>query len=214
MDSEYVTFRQRMSMSGWWFAASAASATRSTSATASGNEGDSTVRTIAFPSRCHAGRSTRAASMSASESNSAMSHSGTMPHMSATTGRADEVVAGAIFRDGRLLLAQRVGPPELAGLWELPGGKAEPGESAEAALRRELREELGVEVAGAQRVGAGVPLGGGRVLRAYRVELVSGEPRPLEHAALRWVDADELERIDLVPNDRVWLPELRARLRG
>ncbi|ATQ31377.1 (deoxy)nucleoside triphosphate pyrophosphohydrolase [Rhodococcus ruber] len=134
--------------------------------------------------------------------------------MSATTGRADEVVAGAIFRDGRLLLAQRVSPPELAGLWELPGGKAEPGESAEAALRRELREELGVEVAGAQRVGAGVPLGGGRVLRAYRVELVSGEPRPLEHAALRWVDADELERIDLVPNDRVWLPELRARLRG
>lgn len=132
--------------------------------------------------------------------------------MSATTGRADEVVAGAIFRDGRLLLAQRIGPPELSGLWELPGGKAEPGESAEAALRRELREELGVEVAGAQRVGVGVPLDGGRVLRAYRVELLSGEPRPLEHAALCWVDADELEQIDLVPNDRLWLPELRAHL--
>ena len=63
-----------------------------------------------------------------------------------------EVVAAALFRNGRLLLAQRTGPAELAGLWELPGGKVEPGETVEDALRRELREELGVDVSGGETV--------------------------------------------------------------
>ena len=69
------------------------------------------------------------------------------------------VVAGAVIRDcdgtGRhLLLAQRAYPPELAGLWELPGGKAEPGETAAAALERELREELGIDVVAGTGIGA------------------------------------------------------------
>lgn len=134
--------------------------------------------------------------------------------MTATTpAPPGHVVAGAVVRDGRVLLAQRTRPAELAGLWELPGGKAEPGESIEAALVRELREELGVEVRGAERIGPAVPLAGGRELCAYLVELVSGVPRPLDHAALRWVDADELDSVDLVPADRAWIPDLREHLR-
>lgn len=112
-----------------------------------------------------------------------------------------------------MLLAQRTRPADLAGLWELPGGKVEPGESAEAALVRELREELGVEVGGAERIGPAVPLAGGLELCAYRVELVSGVPEPLDHAALRWVTADELDEMDLVPADRAWIPDLRRQLR-
>src|SRR5690625_6637565 len=54
------------------------------------------------------------------------------------------VVAGAVIGDGALLVAQRGRPPELAGRWELPGGKVAPGESEPAALARELAEELGV----------------------------------------------------------------------
>lgn len=133
--------------------------------------------------------------------------------MTATTPAPDgHVVAGAVFRDGRVLLAQRNRPPELAGQWELPGGKVEPGESVEAALLRELREELGIEVRGGERFGPAVTLTGGLVLCAYRVELVAGEPEPLDHAALRWVDAHELEHMELVPADRAWLPDLRALL--
>ncbi len=138
-----------------------------------------------------------------------------MHGMTATTPASDvHVVAGAVVRDGRVLLAQRNRPPELAGLWELPGGKVEPGETVEDALRRELREELGVEVRGARRFGAAVTLANGAVLCAYRVELVDGVPAPLDHAALRWVTADVLATMEaeLVAADRVWLPDLRAML--
>lgn len=119
-----------------------------------------------------------------------------------------EVAAAAIVEDGRLLLAQRVSPPELAGRWELPGGKIEPGETPAEGLRRELREELGVETVVGARIGVDVPLPNGMVLRAYAVELKSGVPVALEHAAVRWVGAADLLGADLVPNDRAWLPEL------
>jgi len=77
------------------------------------------------------------------------------------------VVAAALIDDGRLLLAQRTRPPELAGRWELPGGKVEPGESEDVALARELREELGVECSIGAALSGDVELPGGMVLRAY-----------------------------------------------
>lgn len=123
------------------------------------------------------------------------------------------VVAGAIVSNGLLLLAQRSRPPELAGLWELPGGKVEPGESPHDALERELREELGVETSVGEPLAGDVDLPGGHVLRAYRVELVSGTPVPLDHSDLRWVDARGLGEADLVDADREWVPELGALLR-
>ncbi len=122
------------------------------------------------------------------------------------------VVAGALVDGGRLLLAQRVRPPELAGLWELPGGKVEPGETAAAALRRELDEELGITVAVGARIDPPVPLPGGLTLIAHRVTLVAGRPRAREHRRLSWVDAGALVRAALVPADRAWIPALTAML--
>jgi 8-oxo-dGTP diphosphatase len=123
------------------------------------------------------------------------------------------IVAGALVVDGLLLLAQRSRPPELAGLWELPGGKVEDGETPEDALVRELREELGVDTAVGEALAGDVDVPGGRILRAYRVELISGTPAPLDHSALRWVDARGLADMDLVDADRAWVPELSELLR-
>src|SRR6201986_1734633 len=118
------------------------------------------------------------------------------------------VVAAAVIRAARLLVAQRVRPPELAGRWELPGGKVTPGETEPEALARELAEELGLEpgdVAVGGRLGRDIPLNETTTLRAYRVRLIPGEPRPHDHRALRWVTAAELPDVDWVPADRGWL---------
>lgn len=119
------------------------------------------------------------------------------------------VVAGAIVSGATVLVARRQRPPELAGLWELPGGKVAPGESEAAALVRELREELGIDVAVGDRLGGEVPVGDALVLRAYRAVMTGGELHPHDHGALRWVDAGELDDLPWVPADRAWLPDLR-----
>ena len=125
------------------------------------------------------------------------------------------VVAAAVICGSRVLVAQRVRPPELAGRWELPGGKVAPGETERDALARELAEELGLEigdVAVGDRLGADIPLSGTTTLRAYRVRLVRGEPHPRDHQALRWVTAAELHDVDWVPADRGWLADLAGAL--
>lgn len=99
-------------------------------------------------------------------------------------------VVAAVLEDaeGRVLLAQRPPGKSHAGLWEFPGGKLEPGESAVEALRRELSEELGVEVERAarfMRVRRPRP-GGELVLEAWRVLARKGEPHAHEHSALAW----------------------------
>ncbi|MBB3753180.1 8-oxo-dGTP diphosphatase [Mycolicibacterium sp. BK634] len=122
------------------------------------------------------------------------------------------VVAGALISGATLLVAQRQRPPELAGLWELPGGKVAPGENEADALVRELREELGVDVVVGERVGADVPISESLVLRAYLVTHTGGALHPHDHRALRWVTASDLAALDWVPADRAWLPELAKRL--
>jgi 8-oxo-dGTP diphosphatase len=119
------------------------------------------------------------------------------------------VVAGALIVGAKLLVAQRGRPPELAGRWELPGGKVAPGETDATALARELAEELGIDVSVGPRVGRDVALNDTTTLRAYLVtQTCDRVARAKDHRALRWAAAAELERLDWVPADRAWVPEL------
>lgn len=118
--------------------------------------------------------------------------------------RSPRVIVGAAIVTGcRVLACARADPPEVAGMWEFPGGKVEAGESDVAALIRECEEELGVRVDVGERVGEDVLLGHGRaLLRVYLATLVDGEePRALEHLELRWLAADEVHDVAWLPAD-------------
>jgi 8-oxo-dGTP diphosphatase len=116
-------------------------------------------------------------------------------------GEPRVVVGAAILSGARLLAAQRSAPAELAGRWELPGGKVEAGETDQAALLRECREELGVEVMLGTRVGRDWPIGDYGVLRVWLAAVVDGAPRAIEHAQLRWLTIDQLSDVDWLPGD-------------
>jgi 8-oxo-dGTP diphosphatase len=135
-------------------------------------------------------------------------------HVSALSSRR-VIVAAVIVTGGRVLACERSAPPEVAGRWEFPGGKVEPGETDAEALARECREELGVRVAVGDRVGPDVPLAHGRaVLRVFAVTLLDGdEPRALEHTSMRWLGADELDSVAWLPADKPIVAELPALLR-
>ena len=125
-----------------------------------------------------------------------------------------DVVGAAIIRDGRLLAAQRAEPVALAGGWEFPGGKVDPGESDQEALIRECEEELGVKVALLDRIGGEWPLGPETLMRIWTAELVEGEPRALEHLALRWLSVEELYDVEWLPGDLPVVAALRRHLRA
>jgi 8-oxo-dGTP diphosphatase len=120
------------------------------------------------------------------------------------------VVAAAIVDDlacpRRLLAARRTGPADLAGRWELPGGKVEPGEADAEALHREIAEELGVAVElGAEVVGpaAGTwPLTESLTMRLWWARIIDGVPRPLEdHDRLAWLEPGSWLELDWLPAD-------------
>lgn len=120
-----------------------------------------------------------------------------------------EVVAAVVERDGRILVTRRPSGTHLAGLWEFPGGKRQPGESAGEALRRELLEELGIAV----EVGEAVETidwdyPDQRVRLAFFRCTAVGEPRPLEGQELAWVRPADLPRYEFPPADARLLSRL------
>lgn len=120
-----------------------------------------------------------------------------------------QIVVGAAIIDGdRVLAAQRREPPVLAGLWEFPGGKVDPGETDEAALVRECREELGVDIVLGARIGRDWPIGPYGVLRVWLAGIAAGELTAREHAELRWLTVDELDDVEWIPADRAVVDRL------
>jgi 8-oxo-dGTP diphosphatase len=114
---------------------------------------------------------------------------------------------------GRILLARRPEGKKLAGLWEFPGGKMNPGETPEAALVRELHEELGIEVAEknlAPFVFASHPYETFHLLMpVFLCRRWKGTPKPREGQALAWVEAARLAEYPMPPADRPLIPMLR-----
>jgi len=114
------------------------------------------------------------------------------------------VVAAALFDDaGRVLIAQRPAGKHMAGWWEFPGGKVGNGETDEAALVRELREELGVETRVHRALTTMTHEYADRVveLALWHVTLTQGEPRGLDGQQLKWVACQSLGKEQLLPAD-------------
>ena len=108
-----------------------------------------------------------------------------------------------ISHDGQVLVAQRSSSMHLPLKWEFPGGKVEPGESAEDCLIREIREELGVEIKIVKKMTPSVYDQGKQVIRLipFQCILVGGEVLLTEHAAFLWLDPAELNKLDWAEAD-------------
>lgn len=106
------------------------------------------------------------------------------------------VTAAIIERDGRILIARRRAGDRFGGLWEFPGGKIQSGESPEECLRRELREELGVEAEVRESLATSkYDYGDFKVeLLAFRVDLLTQDFRLHDHDEIRWVLPEELNQ--------------------
>ena len=118
-----------------------------------------------------------------------------------------------IDADGRVLLAQRPEGKSLAGLWEFPGGQVEPGESPEAALIRELHEEIGIDT----HASCLAPLTFAShsypefhlLMPLFACRRWQGTPQPREGQVLKWVRANDLRNYPMPPADLPLIPVLR-----
>lgn len=121
------------------------------------------------------------------------------------------VMGAAIVREGRVLAARRTSPAELAGGWEFPGGKVEPGEEPERAIVREIGEELGCAIEVTGHLAGEASIGNDYALRVALARVSGGEPVPREseHDAVRWLGPEELDAVPWLEPDLPFLDELR-----
>ena len=122
-----------------------------------------------------------------------------------------EVVAALIFRDGRFMICQRPANKARALLWEFVGGKVEPGETKEAALIRECREELDIELSVGDVYMEVVHEYPDITVRLtlFKAEIAAGEPKLIEHNDLRWITPAEIPDYDFCPADTEILKKIR-----
>lgn len=121
-----------------------------------------------------------------------------------------EVVAALIRREDRFLICQRPGSKARGMLWELAGGKVEPGETRQEALVRECREELGITLA-VKEVFSETTYSYPELtihLTVFNAEIAEGSVQKLEHNDLCWIRAEEREAYPLCPADRIILRKL------
>jgi 8-oxo-dGTP diphosphatase len=123
------------------------------------------------------------------------------------------VTAGIICSKNKILIARRAPGKHLGGLWELPGGKLEEGESAEECLSRELKEELGITVDVGNFFMENQHQYGDRtiLLKAYLCDLVSGDVILNDHDQVEWVSISEFEKYTFAPAD---IPFIKALVDG
>src|SRR5436309_1855800 len=122
-----------------------------------------------------------------------------------------EVSAGLVFRDGKLLITQRHSDVHLGGLWEFPGGKRHDGETFEDCLRRELREELGIEVEVLgliEEITHHYPEKSVH-LKFFRCDWLSVEPQTLGCSAFAWIETSALDQYAFPEADARLLQKLR-----
>lgn len=126
------------------------------------------------------------------------------------------VVAGILKKDSKVLLGLRPQEKSLPGVWEFPGGKIENGESPEEALKRELREELGIQAEiGNLSVATTHTYGDiGILLLFYQVPFWKGEPKTVHHNDLKWMTLGELENVDLPEANKKVLDKICASISG
>ena len=129
--------------------------------------------------------------------------------------RRTHVVAAAIVSEGRCLIGRRPPGGSAGELWEFPGGKVEPGESPEAALVREIQEELGVAIEVGPLIGSSSLETAERVLvlELYQATWTSGELELREHLELDWASAESLLLFSFAPADQPLLPLVGEQLR-
>ena len=129
--------------------------------------------------------------------------------------RIIRVSAAVIMERGRILTAQRV-TGEYAGCWEFPGGKQEEGETPRQALRREISEELGVQISTGQQIGT-VEYDYGAFhlsMDCFICTLTEGQPEPKEHQNIAWVLPEELDTVEWLPADRMILDAVKHVAQG
>jgi 8-oxo-dGTP diphosphatase len=121
------------------------------------------------------------------------------------------VVAAVIERDGAFLVTRRQKGVHLAGMWEFPGGKIAPGESHEAALQREIREELGADVdVGEMALSTSHAYTELTVTLYFYTCVLRSTPRPMLGQEMRWVSRTELTKLGFPPADEELIRKLSA----